>query len=175
MPCARAVRGRNGESACSNPRAAFKGNVGGRAKRTYVNRLGEDKTVRRVSLEQARDLSASLRAYSSIRACLPYSISRTWLCPETAQRAGYSKARDEWMYELCQRGKRCIYTNHCKRVKNLLLESVGMGTCTCKMCLLGSSHCGAMVANPASIHEDARSIPGLAQWVRDLSLPWAVV
>ena len=38
-----------------------------------------------------------------------------------------------------------------------------------------SSHHGSVVTNLTSIHEDASSIPGLSQWVKDLVLLWAVV
>ena len=38
-----------------------------------------------------------------------------------------------------------------------------------------SSHCGSRVKKLASLHEDAGSIPGLAQWVTDLALLLAVV
>ena len=42
------------------------------------------------------------------------------------------------------------------------------------MTLLGSSHCGSAETNLTSIHEDAGLIPGLAQWVKVMVLPWNV-
>ena len=36
----------------------------------------------------------------------------------------------------------------------------------------GSSHCGSVVMNPTTVHEDAGLIPGPTQWVKDLALLW---
>ena len=39
-----------------------------------------------------------------------------------------------------------------------------------KIVRLWSSHCGSVVMNQTSDHEDLGSIPGPAQWVKDLAL-----
>ena len=44
-----------------------------------------------------------------------------------------------------------------------------------KIIKLGSSHCGTTETYLTRIHDDVGLNPGLAQWVRVLALPWAVM
>ena len=47
------------------------------------------------------------------------------------------------------------------------------GACLEKGCLAGVPAVAQRVENPASIHEDASLVPGLAQWIKDLA-SWGV-
>ena len=49
------------------------------------------------------------------------------------------------------------------------LESTGMERFPCQESRIG--YRGSLETNLTSIHEDPGSIPGLAQWVKDLVLP----
>ena len=51
---------------------------------------------------------------------------------------------------------------------NLLVQTTGLSE------YFERSHPGSVEMNLTSIHEDAGSIPGLTQWVKDLALPWPV-
>ena len=55
------------------------------------------------------------------------------------------------------------------------LQKINMERNRGKSRSIRSSHCGTVEMNLTSSQEVAGSIPGLAQWVEDLVLPWAVV
>ena len=60
-----------------------------------------------------------------------------------------------------------ILLNH-KKDRNIAICSYTDGP---KEYYTWNSHCGTTEMNPTSIHEDAGSIPGLAQWIKDPLLP----
>ena len=58
-----------------------------------------------------------------------------------------------------------------------LIRPLALGTSTCRRCSYKekkrSSCHGAMETNLTRNHEVVSLIPGLAQWIKDLALPWA--
>ena len=56
-----------------------------------------------------------------------------------------------------------------------LWEGEGVSDLLSKVGDAGSSRRDSAITNPTGIHEDAGSIPGPAQWVKDLALWWAGV
>lgn len=91
---------------CSNPPRGFEGNIGGAAKRTYVNRLWKDKTLPSVCLEQARglpllwELTGPIPVYFTTFLELDFAL----------EIARGTKAKDRWVYELSVEEERCTYT-----------------------------------------------------------------
>ena len=61
-----------------------------------------------------------------------------------------------------------LVSQHCRNAANIHCTTVETPIILYfKTVIYQSSPCGPMIINQASIHEDAGSIPGLTQWVKD--------
>ena len=75
-----------------------------------------------------------------------------------------------WAFILGTLGNQCLLSMELHSVKVGSFAGEGLVWATRKR-KGGSSHWGSVLTNPTSIHEDAGSILGLTQWVKDPGLP----